>query len=333
MIGLPQLCKRFAFSICWLALLLAVVAAAASGPTPLHLDDELGRSILFDIRLPRIAVGALCGLALAMAGTLCQGLFRNPLATPSVIGTEAAAATAAALVYYWGIGRWLWFAMPAAACAGAIVATLLVLRVARSRHAYAAGLAAENLLLVGFSLTMFLGAFTSLIISLAVEAHQQQGGLLFWLFGDLNARGWEHLWLGLPAIAIGGALAWRGAYQLNVLALGDDVARSLQVKVEHLRQLIIVAVALLVGGSVAMAGTIPFVGFIVPHITRRVFGAEHKRLLLLSAINGMTLVVSADLFARTVRSPYELQVGIVIALVSAPLFAWLLLNEQREPRP
>lgn len=318
--------NRIAWPISIAALVASIVAAACIGQVPIDLNDPTGRSILFDIRLPRIFVGACCGLALSVAGTLCQGLFRNPLATPSVIGTEAAAAASAALVYYLAVGQWLWFAMPAAACGGAIIATVFVLRAANSRY----GLTIENLLLIGFSLTAFLGAFTSLIISLSLESHQQQGGLLYWLFGDLNSRSWDHLQWGLPTIIFGLSVAWPCAYKLNVLSLGDDIATTLQINVARLRKETIFAIAVLVGGSVAMAGTIPFVGFIVPHVTRRLFGAEHRRLLMLSGINGMTLVILADLVARMIRRPYELQVGIIIALVSAPVFGWLLITDQQK---
>ncbi len=316
----------YAMIICLTALLTATAAALIFGATTLHLDDPISQQILLQIRLPRLFVAAFCGMALAVAGALCQGLFRNSLASPSVIGIDSAAALCAALVFYLGAGYWHWLSLPLGAVTGAALGTLLVLRAANSKH----GVAIENLLLIGFSLAAFLGALTSLVVALSLERYQTQASLIYWLFGDLGSRHWEHLLFGAPAILVGLGLAGHFAYQLNVSMLGDEVAQSLHVDVRRLRRGVIIAMAFLVGGAVSMAGPIPFVGFLVPHLTRRIFGAEHRRLLLLSGINGMTLVLTADLLARVVRAPHELQVGIVVALLGAPTFAWVLIKERRQ---
>ncbi len=285
--------------------------------------DELTHTIYATLRGPRLAVAALAGAALAAAGVISQGLFRNSLASPSVIGTEAGAALAAATVYYVTATTIAhWFVVPAAAFAGALVATIVMFHWAARR-----ALALGTLLLAGFALNALLGSLTSLVVSLILEDQQKAHAVLHWLLGGFQARGVEHALSALPGVVIGLWLAMRAARRLDVLALGEDVATTLAVDVPRLRRLSVVAIALLAGTAVSVGGPLPFVGLVVPHLTRLYAGPSHRRLLALTAMNGVTLVVLADLIARTVRAPAEMEVGILTAMLGAPFFLWLLFKQ------
>jgi len=298
---------------------------ALLGRAPADQDAELARTILFDIRLPRLIAAALVGGALAAAGVVSQGLFRNDLASPSVLGTEAGGSLAAVLVFYLGAQHTHWVTMPLAAFLGALAATTLVFRLA-SRTLR---MPMETLLLTGFALNALFGALTSLVISLSLEDYQKAGAVLHWLLGGFAAKGWEHVAMGILPVTAGLAMLFALAPRLDVLALGEEVAASLSVDLVRLRRIAVIAMAILVGAAVAVGGAIPFVGLIVPHATRRLVGPSHRRLLVLSTLNGMTLVVIADLIARTIRAPAELEVGILTSLLGAPFFLMLLKRKRR----
>jgi iron complex transport system permease protein len=301
----------------------AVAAARklASG-LPLSTDEQLAYTVLSTLRGPRVLVAALCGGALSAAGVVSQGLFRNGLASPSVLGTEAGGSLAAVLAFYVGAAYTHWLTLPLAAFAGALAATTFIFYGATRR---ARG-STETLLLAGFALNALLGAGTSLVVSLMLEDYQKAGAVMHWLLGGFAAAGWEHLRMGAAPAAAGLLLAWRLCPRLDVLALGEDVAATLSVDMRRLKGLAIVCVAALVGTSVSIAGALPFVGLVVPHLTRLAAGPAHRRLLGLSVLNGMSLVVLADLLARTIRAPGELEVGILTSLIGAPFFVAMLLG-------
>ena len=242
-----------------------------------------------------------------------------------MLGTEAGGSLTAVLLFYWGAAWWHWLTLPLAAFAGALGATAFIFHLTVRRRS--AGL--ETLLLAGFAVNAFAGALTSLVLTLALEDYQKAGAVMHWLLGGFAAKGWEHAGMAAVPTAVGLILAFRLAPQLDVVALGEDVAASLSVDMRTLRRAAIVAIAVLVGGAVAVAGAIPFVGLVVPHVTRLIAGPRHRRLLALSVINGMSLMLLADLAARTVRAPTELEVGILTSLLGAPFFIWLLLGQRR----
>lgn len=328
-----------------LALVAAFVAALAIGPSShsLHdfaalldawlkgqpLDDSLdtARTILLAIRLPRIVVAALAGAALSAAGVLSQGLFRNSLASPSVMGSEAGAALAAAVVFHLGAAYAHWLLLPAAAFAGALAATSVLFVLARHRGPTTP---LATLLLAGFALNALLAAVTSLFLSLLLEDVQKSSAAMHWLLGGFGGKGWEHAGMMLAPLIIGFCLALTLTARLDVLTLGEEVAASLSVALPQLRRAAFIAIALLVGGAAAVSGAVPFVGLVVPHFTRRLWGPRHGPLLALSAINGATLMLLADLVARTVRAPRELEVGVLTSLLGAPFFLWLLLAKDKE---
>jgi iron complex transport system permease protein len=298
------------------------VAKMLQMPIPAELENA--DTIFFSIRIPRLLVAALCGIALSAAGVLSQGLFRNALASPSVLGTEAGASFSAALTFYLGPTLLQWFTLPLAAFFGAFITTSLLLVTSTFRRVYTM----ENLLLIGFALNALFGALTSFVISLVLEDYQKFPAVIYWLLGGLNAKGWQHVYVAFVPIVVGVLIAYRLCVQLNVLTLGEEVAQSLSVKIPRLKRQIIFVVALLVGAAVSVAGALSFVGLVVPHVTRLLFGAEHRRLLIFSCVNGASLLLLADLAARTLASPQELQVGVIIALIGAPFFLWLLFRTQ-----
>ena len=304
----------------------AVRTIAAGAPLDDHLQTAL--SILWTIRLPRIFVALLAGAALAAAGTVSQGLFRNPLASPSVMGSEAGASLMAAIVFNAGAAYIHWLTLPLAAFAGALAATsaLYALAGARRTRAGVFGTSLATLLLAGFALNALFSASTSLFVSLLLEDQERAAAAMHWLLGGFAGKGFEHVTLILPPLALGLTLAWRLSPRLDGLQLGEEVASSLTIDLKKLQRHAFVVIALLVGAAAAVAGAVPFLGLIVPHWSRRFSGPHHRPLLLVSAINGGSLLVIADLLARILRAPRELEVGILTALLGAPFFLWLLLK-------
>ncbi len=320
------------FGLALLALLAALLAALQVGAADYGLQDvlkdETARTVMLEIRLPRLIVAALAGAALSAAGVLSQGLFRNPLASPSILGTEAGASLAAAFAFHAGLAFAAWWTLPLAAFGGALASTAVLFALAR-RGERNRPTPLATLLLAGFALNALLGAGTSLLLSLLLEDFQRSSAALHWLLGGFAGKGAEHIpTIALPAV-LGFALAVRLAPRLDALSLGEDVAQSLAVDLASMRRATFGAVALLVGGAAAVSGAVPFVGLVVPHLTRSMAGPRHGTLLVLSTVNGATLMLLCDLVARTIRSPRELEVGVITALLGAPFFLALLLRKDR----
>lgn len=276
-------------------------------------------AIIMSLRLPRVLLAMVVGASLGVAGGAFQGLFRNPMADPYVIGVSSGAALGAALaitihpaVSLLGLG-----AVPLAAFAGALLTVLVVYSIARVGREVPVG----NLLLSGVAVGAFLSAMVSMII---VFSRRHLDEIVYWLMGSLAGRGWSHLGAALPYLAVGGAVLLFLARDLNALMLGDEEAAHLGVPVERTKKLILAAASLLTAAAVATCGVVGFVGLIVPHIVRLVVGPDHRALLPVSALAGSLLLVLADLLARTVVRPTELPVGVVTALIGGPFFLYLL---------
>lgn len=273
-------------------------------------------AVLWDIRLPRIALATLVGAALGSAGALLQGAFRNPLAEPAVIGVSGGSALGAVVAVALGapaVGGW---AVPAAAFAAGIATTAFV-----HRFAIASG-RTEMLTLVLTGIAV--NAFTGAAISLVAFATRDSASISFWTLGSLSGASWPAVAAVAPLAVVGLAMAPRMAGSLDLLALGDRQASHLGVDVDRLRLVAVVLVALLTAGSVASAGIVGFVGLVVPHLVRLVVGPEHRTLLPASALGGAAAVLLADLVARTALSPTELPLGVLTALAGGPFFLWLL---------
>lgn len=292
----------------------------------------LGRDplIILSIRVPRLILGGLIGAALAVSGALMQGLFRNPLADPGLVGVSSGAALAAGFTIVLGdrlfgaaAGQIPFVTLPFGAFLGGLAATLILYAIA-TRHGRTS---VAIMLLAGVALGAFAGALTGVLAF--VSDDRQLRDLTFWSLGSLSGASWTKVAtvtpLILPILVAVPFLA-RG---LNALLLGEAEAFHLGIPVQMLKRVAILMVAVVVGASVAVAGVIGFVGIVVPHLLRLLFGPDHRVLLPLSALLGAILLIGADLLARTMVAPAELPIGILTAAIGAPFFLWLLLRRDR----
>ncbi len=281
-------------------------------------------TIFFDLRLPRVLLGVLCGAALSLSGGVMQGVFRNPLADPYVLGTVSGATFGAALVILSHKENSL-VALPLGAFLGALVSTAVILAASELRLQLYFDQGA--LILVGVALGSLLSALTGIVL-LASRTDQIQS-LVYWLFGSLSTGQWPMLGLlSLLCIPTVGLLLWR-ARVLDVLSLGDAMAQHLGVEVKSHKRWLLLLSSLLTALVVAACGTIGFVGLVVPHIMRRLVGPSHRRLLLSTLLFGGALLPLCDTLARTLLAPIEIPVGIITALVGVPFFLSLLLRRSR----
>jgi iron complex transport system permease protein len=283
-------------------------------------------AILFQLRLPRVLLAVLVGAGLATAGTLFQGLFRNPMADPAIIGVSSGAALGAIAVIVAGASSALGgMAVTAAAFAGALATAFLVYRLARIGPA----ISVATLLLSGIAVAALISAVMSIVMSLAGE---QIRSIYFWLLGGLGARSWQSMETAAPLIAIGIVVALRLVGDLNLMTLGEERAAQLGVEVETFKRVALAAGALLAAAAVSVSGVIGFVGLMTPHVLRIVVGSDHRRLLPAVLLAGPTFLIMADLAARTAISPEELPVGAVTAILGAPFFLYLLRRSKRVVR-
>lgn len=286
--------------------------------------SEATASIVLDLRLPRVLLAATVGAGLAGAGTVFQGLLRNPLADPYIVGVSGGAAFGATLAITAGLaGGQAGLAMtPLLAFLGAMGATTIVYVLARR----AGETPVEDFLLAGVAVSAFLAAAVSWMQLSGGESLQR---VIFWLMGGLSGRGWPQLAMSAPYVAGGLILAWLFGRELNALLLGDEAARSLGVEVGRARPILIAAGSLMAAAAVAAAGLIGFVGLIVPHLVRIAAGPEHRRLIPAAALGGAVLLVVSDTAARSMVGVTELPVGILTAALGAPFFLFVLLRARR----
>ena len=282
--------------------------------------------VVWQIRLPRVCLAVLVGACLAVSGAMVQGLFRNPLADPSLIGVSGGAAVGAAIAIVLG-GTWGWFSpswnLPLFAFIGGALVTALVYRLGVGPL----GTSVATMLLAGLAINAMTSACISYLATTAEDVRLRN--LVYWLMGSFNVASWEKVsWVApfalLSLVMI--PLLWKG---LNALLLGESEARHLGIQVERLRLRVIVLAALAVGVSVASVGVIGFVGLVVPHIVRLVLGPDHRWLLPGSALLGAALLSLADLAARLVVEPQELPVGVLTAALGAPFFLFLVVQRRR----
>ncbi|MCX7521836.1 iron chelate uptake ABC transporter family permease subunit [Microbacterium sp. STN6] len=311
-----------------LLLAIAFVASLALGAHPLSVSQSLGALvhynphdtndlIVVDKRLPRTLIGVGAGLALGLAGAIMQGLTRNPLGDPGILGVNMGASLAVVVgITVFGVGGVagsLWFAF-----AGAAAASVLVYSVASLGRE---GATPVKLALAGAAIT---AALSSIVTALLLADTQVFDQLRFWQVGALAGRGWDVLWQVLPTLVLGAVIALALGRALNGFALGDDVARALGQRVGASRLVCAVAVVLLCGSATAAAGPIAFVGLAVPHIARRVVGGDYRWVLAYSALIAPVLLLACDIIGRLIAFPGEVQVGVVTAFVGAPIFIGLV---------
>lgn len=312
-----------AVSISWrdaAAILLDTLSPGLSGAevSPVH------KVILVQIRLPRVLLAAVVGGSLAVAGSVFQGLFRNPMADPYVIGISSGAALGAVLAMLTGVSLKLagFGAVPLFAFTGGILTIMLVYTMARVGRA----VPVMTLLLAGIAVSAFLSALVSLFTYFAGEKLHQ---VVFWLMGGLGGATWHKVRVMIPYALAGYAAVAVFARDLNALLLGEETARHLGVETEKVKKILLVGASLLVAAAVSTSGIIGFVGLVVPHFIRLLAGPDHRFLLPASALLGATLLIATDTLARTIIAPTELPVGIITAMVGAPLFVYLLKKRKK----
>jgi iron complex transport system permease protein len=282
-------------------------------------------SIIWQIRLPRVLGAAIVGAGLAGAGVVFQGLLRNSMADPYLLGTSGGAALAATIAFFipFSMGVATYGFVPLAAFCGALLAVLLVYRLARvGMHT-----PITTLLLAGFAVSSMLAAIMSALMLLSRGTLER---IVLWTLGGVSTSGWNMLLAVTPLIALGSVLAFWLSNDLNAFLLGEEQAAALGVNVERKKFLLLAVGALMTGAAVALSGLVGFVGLIVPHIARIVLGPNHRLLLPASLLCGAIFLVLADLIARTVIAPQEIPLGIVTALVGAPFFIVLLRRAKKE---
>ncbi len=331
----PQLMKRLfqkifsEYRVLWAILIFGVGLAVtlglslSQGAVPLSMSefwqailrqgDPVKQTIVWDLRLPRICAAVIVGAALGMSGALLQGMLRNSLADPFILGISAGAGLIVILMIVWQIFP---IAIPLAAWIGAIVTSAIVILLGRA----GSGISVERLILGGVAISSLFGAVQSTLLLLAEDGQIQIA--LSWLVGSLNGRGWQEISTASPYIIVALVAGCLLARSVNVLALGDDLAVGLGISLTRSRLLIGGVATLLAAGAVSISGLIGFVGLVVPHGVRLLVGTDHRFVLPLSALAGAWLLTFADLLSRL--GAVELPVGSVTALLGSPLFIWLL---------
>ncbi|MCV0349851.1 MAG: iron ABC transporter permease [Nitratireductor sp.] len=304
----------------------AAVAWLGGGSEALSLRD---RVVINDIRLPRIVLGTLVGASLAVSGAVMQGLFRNPLADPGIVGVSSGAGLGAITIIVLGgtvlapvIGVLGIYALPLAAFFGGLASTLLLYRVATRRGQTSVA----TMLLAGIALGALAGALSGILVFIADD--QELRDLTFWGLGSLAGATWAKIWAVGPFILAGLLVTPFLARGLDAMVLGEATANHLGVRVQRVKNTAIVTVAAATGASVAVSGGIGFVGIVVPHLLRLTIGPEHRYLLPASALLGASLLLVADAISRVVVAPAELPIGIVTAAIGAPFFLWILLRQR-----
>ena len=309
-----------------IALLLSVAVGSVFIPPGELLQALLGgvlsptsATIIFDVRLPHTLLVAITGAALASSGAAYQGLFRNPLADPYLIGVASGAGLGAVLVMAqsWPSTPLGFYTIPVAAFVGALLAVGVVLSIARVGKT----VPVTTMILAGVAVSSFATALSSFLM---LYSENEMRRAIAWLLGGGSLSGWQPVLAALPYMAIGLGVLLVSGHQLNVLQLGEEQAQQLGLPVERIKFILIVAASLAAAAAVAFSGMIGFIGLIVPHALRLVWGGDYRRLLPLSFLGGATALLLADLLARSVFAPQVLPVGILTALAGVPFFLWLL---------
>ncbi|MCR9213719.1 MAG: iron ABC transporter permease [Proteobacteria bacterium] len=314
-----------------LLLLVILVLAISIGAVSIPALDlvtaglsEQQQAVLLSIRLPRVLLAVVVGVALAISGAALQGLFRNPLADPGLIGISTSAALAVAVVIVFAgplTGMLGLYSLSIAAFLGAMIACFLIFRLAKLSGKFSV----TYMLLTGIALNALCAAGVGFLTFLSND--EQLRTLTFWTMGSLGGALWPSVIVASTIVVPSCLLLIKSARELNLLLLGEDEARYLGVDEEKLKRLIIISTALTVGAGIAVSGIIGFVGLVVPHLVRLLLGPDHRLLLPASGLLGASLLLAADTLARTVVAPAEMPVGILTSLIGGPFFLWLLIKQ------
>ncbi len=275
--------------------------------------------IISDVRLPRTILASVIGMCLGVSGCIMQGITRNPMASPSILGVTngASLVTFILFIFYPTAFRLI----PIMSFIGALITTMLIYLMA-----WKEGVNPVRFILSGIAIASIISAFHSVLMTMYPDA---VSGMIGFNIGSLSARTWEHLYLILPYAVFGLLMSVLLASKINLLSMGDEIAIGLGLKVEKIRRILIIVAALLAACSVSVAGMIGFIGLCVPHITRMLIGSDYRYLIPASAINGASSLVLCDTISRIVIAPREIHVGIVLAAIGAPFFLYLLRKQEK----
>ena len=282
-------------------------------------DEAWQATVLWEIRLPRVLLAILVGGVLGLSGAALQGLLRNPLADPAIVGVSACAALGAVLVLYSGLAGLVWFALPLGGMLGATLSVVLVYLLAGSRSSL------FSLILAGMAVNAFVGALISLVLNVASNPFAMSE-IVYWLLGSFANRSLQDVAVAAPFMVLGSALVLTTGRYLNALSLGEDTAASLGFGSDRWRWLVVGGVACAVGAAVSVSGNIGFVGLVVPHLLRPLVGHEPRRLLWASALGGAVLLVLADMLVQGISGRVELKLGVITALIGGPFFLYLIVK-------
>lgn len=287
-------------------------------------SDDYGPMTLVmrEIRLPRAILALLIGAGLGLAGAAMQGYLRNPLAEPGLIGVSASAALGAVIAINTGLAITATFGLPFAALIGALVGVFLVMALAGPQGG------SLTLILAGIAISALASALISLVLNLSPNPFAANE-IVYWMMGSLADRSMIHVWLVLPFVLFGGALLFTLSRGLDALTLGEDAAQTMGINLRLMRLVLVLGTASVVGGATAVAGTIGFVGLVVPHILRPLVGGQPSRLLWASALGGAIMLQMADIAVRVILPARDLKLGVVTALVGAPLFLHLIYKTRK----
>lgn len=288
--------------------------------------DAMHANIIMNIRLPRVLLAGLVGASLAIAGAAFQGLLRNPLADPYTIGVSSGASLGAVLTLFLGLSIPFagMFTLPLFSILFSFLTIFAVLLFARKIER---SMKVETIILTGIIFSSFLGALISLMIALTGEELRQ---IIGWLLGSVSMRGWAYINIILPFFVIGAILLLVNSKELNAMSFGEEKAQHIGVDVQKRKMMVLVAGSILTGAAVAVSGTIGFVGLVIPHLTRLLWGPDHRHLLPLSILMGAGFLIIADLVSRTIIAPTELPIGVITALIGAPAFGVILMKRKNK---
>lgn len=320
-----------------LAALTGLVVAAFMlsllvGPADLDIGDSLSglfsaettlvSLVMYEIRLPRALLGLMIGATLGLSGAVLQGFLRNPLAEPGILGVSTAAALGAVIAIYTGLSAAFPLALPISGLLGAMAAVLLVRAMAGPTGS------TLTLILAGVAVSAFAGAMTTLALNLSPNPFAAME-IVFWMLGSLTDRSMTHVWLAAPFMIVGWVMLFALARPLDALTLGTSAASTMGVDVGRLQAFAVLGTAASVGAAVSVAGSIGFVGLVVPHVLRPLVGSVPSRLLPASALGGAVVLLVADVLVRVIAPGRDLKLGVLTALVGAPFFLWLVYRSRR----
>lgn len=321
-----------AYAVSIATLLVAIWLGVSIGAVKIPIEtlwntsDATASNILWKIRMPRVLLAGIVGASLAVSGAAFQGLLKNPLADPYTLGVSSGASVGAVITLFFGISLPILgaFTLPVFSMIGAALTMFLVIGFARLVDR---SMKMETIILTGIIFGSFLGSVLSLMIALTQEELRQIVG---WLLGSVSMRGWKYITMVLPFFIIGSFMLWLNRRELNAMLFGEERAHHLGVNVKRQKLQILIGGSVLTGSAVAVSGTIGFVGLVVPHMTRMMWGSDHRLVLPLSLVNGASLLIICDLVARTIISPAELPVGVITAFIGAPVFAYIFYKQRRK---